>query len=383
MLHPSFRLYKNARCNTLKVKEQLLTLSPYKPGKPIEEVKREFNLDRVVKLASNENPYGSSALVKEAIAAEIENMALYPDGYAAELRAAVAKHVGVEQDQLIFGNGSDEVIQIICRALLSADTNTVMPTPSFPQYKHNAVIEGAEIREVPLRGGDHDLDAMLRAIDENTTIVWVCSPNNPTGTYVKGDELISFMKQVPKHTLIVMDEAYFEYAADQADYPDTVEFLNEYENLIVLRTFSKAYGLASLRIGYGIANESLLQKIEPAREPFNTSRMAQKVAIVALEDQAFIEECKKKNEEGLQQYYAFCDKNGLNYYPSFTNFVLIDFGRQGDEVFQFLLQRGFIVRSGNALGFPTSVRITVGTKEQNEQIIELLQQFVNQAAAKA
>jgi histidinol-phosphate aminotransferase len=258
-----------------------------------------------------------------------------------------------------------------------------MPTPSFPQYKHNAVIEGAEIREVPLRGGDHDLDAMLRAIDENTTIVWVCSPNNPTGTYVKGDELISFMKQVPKHTLIVMDEAYFEYAADQADYPDTVEFLNEYENLIVLRTFSKAYGLASLRIGYGIANESLLQKIEPAREPFNTSRMAQKAAIVALEDQAFIEECKKKNEEGLQQYYAFCDKNGLNYYPSFTNFVLIDFGRQGDEVFQFLLQRGFIVRSGNALGFPTSVRITVGTKEQNEQIIELLQQFVNQAAAKA
>ncbi|TYR82597.1 histidinol-phosphate transaminase [Priestia megaterium] len=367
----------------MKVKEQLLTLSPYKPGKPIEEVKRQYNLDKVVKLASNENPYGCSAQVKAAIHAEIENMALYPDGYAGELREAVAKHVGVKQEQLIFGNGSDEVIQIICRALLSEETNTVMATPTFPQYRHNAVIEGAEIREVPLRNGDHDLNGMLQAIDEQTTIVWVCSPNNPTGTYVKREELIAFMKKVPKTTLIVMDEAYYEYAASEKDFPDTVSFLNEYENLMILRTFSKAYGLASLRIGYGIANESLLQKIEPAREPFNTSRMAQKAALVALQDQAFIASCKKQNEDGLKQYYAFCKKNNLSYYPSYTNFILIDFGRQGDEVFQFLLERGFIVRSGNALGFPTSVRITIGTKEQNDEMISLLQQYVGEVKNKS
>jgi len=361
----------------LKVKEQLLTLSPYKPGKPIEEVKKEYNLETVVKLASNENPYGCSNRVKEAIYEELNHMALYPDGYSAELRTALAEYLHVKDEQLIFGNGSDEVIQIICRALLSPETNTVMATPTFPQYRHNAVIEGAEIREVPLRNGDHDLSAMLGAIDEQTTVVWVCSPNNPTGTYVKQQDLMEFIKQVPKHTLIVMDEAYYEYAAQEEDFPQTVDLLDEYENLIVLRTFSKAYGLASLRIGYGIANEALLQRIEPAREPFNTSRMAQKAAVEALKDQEFINECKRKNEEGLQQYYAFCEKNGLNYYASYTNFVLIDFGQPGDEVFQFLLERGYIVRSGNALGFPTSARITIGTKEQNEQIIQLLQEYVS------
>ncbi|MDT2045662.1 histidinol-phosphate transaminase [Priestia aryabhattai] len=361
----------------MKVKEQLLTLSPYKPGKPIEEVKKEYNLETVVKLASNENPYGCSNRVKEAIYEELNHMALYPDGYSAELRTALAEYLHVKDEQLIFGNGSDEVIQIICRALLSPETNTVMATPTFPQYRHNAVIEGAEIREVPLRNGDHDLSAMLGAIDEQTTVVWVCSPNNPTGTYVKQQDLMEFIKQVPKHTLIVMDEAYYEYAAQEEDFPQTVDLLDEYENLIVLRTFSKAYGLASLRIGYGIANEALLQRIEPAREPFNTSRMAQKAAVEALKDQEFINECKRKNEEGLQQYYAFCEKNGLNYYASYTNFVLIDFGQPGDEVFQFLLERGYIVRSGNALGFPTSARITIGTKEQNEQIIQLLQEYVS------
>ncbi|MBN8250215.1 histidinol-phosphate transaminase [Priestia flexa] len=361
----------------MKVKEQLLTLSPYKPGKPIEEVKKEYNLETVVKLASNENPYGCSNRVKEAIYEELNHMALYPDGYSAELRTALAEYLHVKDEQLIFGNGSDEVIQIICRALLSPETNTVMATPTFPQYRHNAVIEGAEIREVPLRNGDHDLSAMLSAIDEQTTVVWVCSPNNPTGTYVKQKDLMEFIKQVPKHTLIVMDEAYYEYAAQEEDFPQTVDLLDEYENLIVLRTFSKAYGLASLRIGYGIANEALLQRIEPAREPFNTSRMAQKAAVEALKDQDFINECKRKNEDGLQQYYAFCEKNGLNYYPSYTNFVLIDFGQPGDEVFQFLLERGYIVRSGNALGFPTSARITIGTKEQNEQIIQLLQEYVS------
>lgn len=361
----------------MKVKEQLLTLSPYKPGKPIEEVKKEYNLETVVKLASNENPYGCSNRVKEAIYEELNHMALYPDGYSAELRTALAEYLHVKDEQLIFGNGSDEVIQIICRALLSPETNTVMATPTFPQYRHNAVIEGAEIREVPLRNGDHDLSAMLSAIDEQTTVVWVCSPNNPTGTYVKQKDLMEFIKRVPKHTLIVMDEAYYEYAAQEEDFPQTVDLLDEYENLIVLRTFSKAYGLASLRIGYGIANEALLQRIEPAREPFNTSRMAQKAAVEALKDQDFINECKRKNEDGLQQYYAFCEKNGLNYYPSYTNFVLIDFGQPGDEVFQFLLERGYIVRSGNALGFPTSARITIGTKEQNEQIIQLLQEYVS------
>ncbi|MBM7701732.1 histidinol-phosphate transaminase [Metabacillus iocasae] len=361
----------------MKVKEQLLKLSPYKPGKPIEEVKREYKLESVIKLASNENPYGCSPLAKQAIAAELDNLALYPDGYSAQLREELANHVGVEKDQLIFGNGSDEIVQIICRALLSSDTNTVMATPTFPQYRHNAVIEGAEIREVPLINGNHDLTEMLNVIDNKTTVVWVCSPNNPTGTYVEKEELLTFLRAVPKHVLIVLDEAYYEYVTAE-DFPETVPLLKEFENLIILRTFSKAYGLAALRIGYGIASEALLQKIEPAREPFNTSRLAQVAALASLQDEAFIKECKEQNQEGLKQYYTFCSENDLHCYPSEANFVLIDFKRQGDEVFQYLLERGIIVRSGNALGFPTSVRITVGSKEQNEQIIQHLQQYVNE-----
>jgi histidinol-phosphate aminotransferase len=360
---------------SLKVKEQLLTLSPYKPGKPIEEVKKEYGLQEIIKLASNENPHGCSSKVKVAVQAELEHMALYPDGYASALREKLANHLRVNEKQLIFGNGSDEVIQVICRALLSPDTNTVMASPTFPQYRHNAVIEGAEIREVPLVDGDHDLKAMLDAIDEQTSIVWVCTPNNPTGTYVNEETLLSFLEAVPESVLVVLDEAYYEYV-DAPDFPESTPLLQKYPNLIILRTFSKAYGLASLRIGYGIANEELLQKIEPAREPFNTSRMAQAAALAALGDQEFIERCKQLNSDGMKQFYDFCERYGLSYYPSETNFILINFGRQGDDVFQYLLERGVIVRSGNALGFPTSVRITVGSKEQNEKIISLLEQFV-------
>lgn len=361
----------------MQVKEQLLKLKPYQPGKPIEEVKKEFNLTKVVKLASNENPYGCSKKAKQAILDELDQLAIYPDGYSALLRTHVAKHVGVNEEELIFGNGSDEVVQIICRALLNPQTNTVMAAPTFPQYKHNAVIEGAEIREVPLVNGDHDLDAMLSQIDENTTVLWVCTPNNPTGTYVKKQALIDFLSNVPKHVLVVVDEAYYEYVVAE-DYPQTVPLLRDYPNLMILRTFSKAYGLAALRIGYGIANADLIQKIEPAREPFNTSRVAQAAAIAALEDPEFITECINKNKQGLKQFYQFCEELKLDYYPSEGNFILIDFKRDSDEVFQALLKKGYIVRSGNALGFPTHLRITVGTEQQNSEIIEILRDFVVQ-----
>ncbi|MGM7721927.1 histidinol-phosphate transaminase [Metabacillus sp. Hm71] len=359
----------------MQVKKQLLSLKPYQPGKPIEEVKKEFNLTKVVKLASNENPYGCSQKAKQAILDELDQLAIYPDGYSALLRTKVANHLGVNEDELIFGNGSDEVVQIICRALLSSETNTVMATPTFPQYKHNAIIEGTEIREVPLVDGDHDLDAMLNQIDENTTVIWVCTPNNPTGTYVKKQALLEFLDKVPKHVLVVVDEAYYEYVAAE-DYPETVPLLKDYSNVMILRTFSKAYGLAALRIGYGIGNADLIRKIEPAREPFNTSRVAQAAAIAALDDLDFISNCKEKNKKGLQQFYKFCEEQGLDYYPSEGNFILIDFKRDSDEVFGALLKKGYIVRSGNALGFPTHLRITVGSEEQNAEIIEILKEFV-------
>jgi histidinol-phosphate aminotransferase len=360
----------------LQIKQQLAKLKPYQPGKPIEEVKKEFGLNKVTKLASNENPFGSSNRVKEALQKEAASLALYPDGYCAALREKLAAFLQVSEQSLIFGNGSDEVIQIVSRALLDQHSNTVMPTPSFPQYKHNAVIEGAEIREIELlEDGSHDLKGMLDAIDENTKIVWICTPNNPTGTYVKEKEFKEFLSNVPKHVLVVSDEAYYEYV-DAEDYPETIPLLEEYPNLLILRTFSKAYGLAALRVGYGIGRPEFLQTVEPAREPFNVNSLAQIAAITALEDQDFIKDTVSKCKEGLAQYERFCKENGLGYYPSQTNFILIDFKRDADELFQALLEKGYIVRSGSALGFPTSLRITIGTREQNEEIIQILKELL-------
>lgn len=359
----------------MEVKEQLKSLKPYEPGKPIEEVMEQFGLTKVIKLASNENPYGCSEKAKQAIRDELNHLALYPDGYSAELRKQVAKHVGVKETQLIFGNGSDNIIQIISRSLLKEGTNTVMAAPTFSQYRHNAVIEKAEVREIELVDGRHHLDKMAEAIDFNTKIVWVCNPNNPTGVYINEQELINFLKKVPKNVLVVLDEAYYEYVTAE-DFPNSVSLLDQFPNLLVLRTFSKAYGLASLRVGYGIGSEEFIRSIEPAREPFNTNRLGQKAAIAALQDQSFIETCRKLNREGLEQYYDFCEQHNLRYFPSQTNFILIDFKRDADALFRQLLEKGFIVRSGKALGFPTALRITVGSKEQNGEMIEVLKELL-------
>jgi histidinol-phosphate aminotransferase len=359
----------------MRWKEQLLALTPYQPGKSIDSVKREFNLEKIVKLASNENPFGCSQKALAAILENQQSLAIYPDGYATNLREAVAAFYQLEPGELIFGNGSDNLIQIISRSLLDPTSNTVMAVPTFSQYRHNAVIEGAKIIEVPLLNGNHDLKGMLAAIDDHTNIVWLCSPNNPTGTYIPEQELLEFLEQVPKETLVVLDEAYFEYVVAE-DYYDSISLTKRFENLIVLRTFSKIYGLASLRIGYGIANPKIIKALEPAREPFNVSTFGQYAAAAAINDQEFVQHCKQTNRQGLEQYYQFCENNKLSYYPSQGNFLLIDFKVDGDKVFQYLLQKGFIVRSGKALGFPTSVRVTVGSSEENDGVMAAMSLFL-------
>lgn len=361
----------------MKVKEQLLSLKAYVPGRNIEEVKRQYGLSKIVKLASNENPFGCSKRVSEALASLDGQYALYPDGAAYALREKLADHLHVKSEQILFGSGLDEVIQMISRALLQEGTNVVMAKPTFSQYHHHAVIEKAEVREVPLKEGTHDLEAMLAQIDEHTRIVWICNPNNPTGTYVSMERLCSFLEAVPKTALVIMDEAYYEYAGAE-DYPQTLSLLEKYENLMVLRTFSKAYGLASFRIGYAVGNENLMRSLEVARLPFNTSSIAQVVAQAAIEDQTFIQECVKVNNKGLQQYYDFCQKYQLFYYPSQANFIFLELGLPGDEVFERLQQKGYIVRSGSPLGLPNGIRITVGTKEENAEIIAVLTELVEE-----
>ncbi|WP_090395916.1 histidinol-phosphate transaminase [Natribacillus halophilus] len=351
----------------MKMKPVVNQLRPYEPGKPIEDVKAEYGLDKVIKLASNENPYGSSQAVQKRLT-EASTPQLYPDGHASVLRRAVANHLQVEEGQLLFGAGSDEVILLLCRAMLTEDTNTVMATPTFSQYKHNALIEGAEIIEVPLKDGFHDLPAMAEAIDEKTRIVWVCNPNNPSGTYNNADDFSAFMERVPSDVLVVSDEAYAEYV-EADDYPDTLSLLKSYDNLFILRTFSKMYGLAGLRIGYGVGVKDFVSKVEPLRPPFNTTTLAQTAAITALETQTFVADCHRNNLHEKKKLESFFRDQDCYCYPSETNFILVDVGVSGDDVFQALIRRGIIVRSGEALGFPHCIRISIGTENENEQLM--------------
>lgn len=355
----------------MQPKKNIVHLPVYQPGKPIEEVKKELGLSEVIKLASNENPFGSSPKAQEAIVAELGNASIYPDGGAVQLTAELAQRFGVNSDQIIFGAGSDEVILMIARAFLEHGDETVMASHTFPQYKHNCEIEGAVCIEVPLKDGTHDLDAMAGKITDKTKVIWVCNPNNPTGTMVTHAEMERFMGKVPPHVLVVLDEAYAEYNMTD-EYPDGFALLKSYKNIIMLRTFSKIYGLASLRIGYGIGNAEVIRSVNQVREPFNTSRFGQAAALAAVKDDAFIEQCREANAKGITYLTSQFEQMGLSYYPAHGNFIMVDVGRPAGKVFDGLLRRGIIVRGGHQLDFPTKIRVTVGSQEQNEKFIQAL-----------
>lgn len=349
----------------MKHKQIFNRMSPYKPGKQVEEVKKELGLDRIVKLASNENPFGYSSRVDQVVKESANHFEVYPDGYATVLREVISEDLNVHLDQLVFGCGSDEVIDIICRVFLEKGTNTIMATPTFPQYKHNALIQGADIKEIPLLNGYHDLQGMLDAIDEQTQVIWLCSPNNPTGCMINQPSLDIFLESVPDDVIVVMDEAYYEYMTAN-DAPDSLSYIHDYPNFIVLRTFSKAYGLAGLRVGFGVASLDVANLLNIARGPFNTTKLAQFAAVEAYRDQTFITHTVEETNKNKQAFLKALSDMGLSYYDSETNFVLVKLPVSGDRLFEYLLSKGFIIRSGEALGVPNSVRITIG--EQDDMV---------------
>ncbi|MFD1360557.1 histidinol-phosphate transaminase [Lentibacillus salinarum] len=358
----------------MKRKQILNDMTPYKPGKQIEEVKQAYGLNRIVKLASNENPYGHSMKVDDYFTRYQPSLNIYPDGYTADLRRALAENLNVSENQLIFGNGTDEIVQIIGRAFLYPGVNTVMATPTFPQYKHNALVEGAEVKEVPTDNGYHNLPAMLEAIDEKTNVVWLCSPNNPTGCLIPRDDLYEFLNQCPADVLVVLDEAYLEYV-EKALQPNVLANLQHYKNLVVLRTFSKAHGLAGLRIGYGVANPELIPALDVVRGPFNTSAIAQKAALLALEDETFIDDTISRNHTVKKTFEQFLETIGWNYFESHTNFLLVTTPVSGNETFDYLLKHGFIVRPGEGLGAPHTIRVTIGSEADMQDLQQVLYQF--------
>lgn len=361
----------------MRPKPNIVHLPVYQPGKSTDEVKKELGLDEIIKLASNENPFGCSPKVKEALMAEFENTQIYPDGASLKLTEALSRQLGVNENQLIFGAGSDEVVLMAARAFLEPGDETVMASHTFPQYKHNAEVEAAKVIEVPLKEGKHDLETMLSKVNDKTKIVWICVPNNPTGTINTHEEIKSFMKQVPKSVLVVLDEAYVEYNTSD-EFPDSLGLLKEHDNILILRTFSKIYGLASLRIGYGIGRAEVIHTINQVREPFNTTRYAQAAAVAALDDQQFIADCREKNEQGRQFLQAQFEQMGIYSYPSYGNFIMVDVKKPAEQVFHALLKKGIIVRGGHALNMPTCLRITIGSQRQNEKLIEALSEVLDE-----
>lgn len=363
----------------MQPKLNIMHLPVYQPGKPIEDVKRELGLDEVIKLASNENPLGYSALAKEAMINEIDQLNLYPDGASVELTEVLAKKISVNPDQIIFGTGSSDIILMIARAYLVPGDETVMADETFSQYKHNAEIESAKIVEVPLKAdGVHDLSAMLQAITEKTKVLWICNPNNPTGTIIAHEDLVQFLDQVPKHVLVVLDEAYREYVVD-SNFTDGVKLLDQYENLVVLRTFSKVYGLAANRIGYGVGNAAVIRTINQVREPFNTGRLAQVAAKASLLDDAFLEKCRTENRAGLDYFEAQFKRLGLSYFAAHGNFIMVDVRTPSMEIFNLMLKKGIIIRGGWK-HYPTCIRISVGTQEQNEKCMKVLEEVLTELA---
>ncbi len=355
----------------MQLNKQLATLPVYQPGRPLEEVGRELGLplENLIKLASNENPLGPSQKAIDAINQTAKQVHLYPDGNAFYLRNAVAKKLGVTREQLIFGNGSNEIIEFVAHALLAPGTNIVVSQYCFAIYPIVAHLAGADCLTVPAKNYGHDLLAMCEAITDQTRIVFVANPNNPTGTLATEEAVLNLIDNSPEHTLLVMDEAYFEFLNDPVDL---LSLLDSHPNLLLMRTFSKIYGLAGLRIGYGIGNAEFVSALEKVRQPFNLNTMAQTAALAALSDNDHLEATRVNNAAGLKFFTEAFRELGIETVPSHANFILTKVG-DGLNMFQKLENRGIITRPMTGYQLPEWIRISIGTPDENKRCLAALQ----------
>jgi histidinol-phosphate aminotransferase len=350
----------------------LKTLPTYQPGRPIEEVARELGIpaDTIIKVASNENPFGPSPLAVAAMQKALTSLHLYPDGNAFYLKQKLAAKLGVEPANLVLGNGSNEIIEFVSHALLAPGTDIVVSQFCFAIYPIVAKMFGADVRVVPAKNHGHDLPVMLKAITTKTRIVFVANPNNPTGTLAPREELIDFVNRVPDDVLLVLDEAYIEFLNDPVDLIPLIR-LGARKNLILMRTFSKIYGLAGLRIGYGIAAPELAAALEKIRQPFNVNLLSQVAALAALDDEAHVRKTRENNFTGLEFFAKAFRELKLEYVPSAANFVLVRVG-DGGKVFQAMQQLGVITRPMAGYQLPEWIRISIGTPQENARCLEAI-----------
>lgn len=345
-------------------------LVAYDPGKPIEETARELGLEpeEIIKIASNENPLGPSPKAIEAMKAAAESVHIYPDGGGYNLRTAIAERFGLGRENIVISNGSNEIIELVGHGFLNPGDNVIAAEHAFVVYKLMATLFGAETIEVPDPGFVHDLDAMAAAITPNTRKIFIANPNNPTGTLVDQEAIDRFMEKVPEHVMVIFDEAYYEFLHDA---PDTLKYVREGRNVVVMRTFSKIQGLAGLRIGYGITTPEIAEVLHKCRQPFNTNAIAQAGAIAGLADTEHQQRTRDLNDEGLAFLQSSFEEMGLEYVPSYANFVLVKVG-DGDAVFDAMLKKGVIIRAMRGYKLPEWVRISIGTMDQNRRCISTL-----------
>jgi histidinol-phosphate aminotransferase len=359
-------------------RQGILDLPVYIPGKPIEEVQREYGLEEVVKMASNENPLGPSPLALKAVKEALSDMHIYPEGPCLPLCKKMAQLKGIGEDMVTFANGADNIITMMAQSFLNQGDEVVMAFPTFSLYPIVARIMGANPVEVPLKDHVHDLDAMAAKISSRTKMIVICNPNNPTGTVVEKESLDEFIKRAPDDVLIILDEAYFEFGNPQT-FPESLPYIREGYPVMSIRTFSKIYGIAGIRIGYAMARKKLIDCLNRVREPFPVNRMAQVAALAALEDDDFREEVLKVNNEGRRFLDEALQGMGMETIPSHTNFIFVDLKRDAKAIFEDLIKRGIIVRPGYIWELPTCMRVTIGTPDQNERLVRALREILETA----
>ncbi len=356
-------------------------LSPYQPGKPESELKRELGVTEITKLASNENPLGSSPKVVEAISRSLGTLTRYPDGAGFELKAALAARHQVDTTSITLGSGSSEVIELVTRVFVAPGDEVVFSQHAFAMYPIITQAVGGQPVEVPACGWGHDLMAMLAAISDKTRILFVANPNNPTGTWLTADALHDFLTQVPERVVVVIDEAYFEYASNPhtaaADYPDAMQWLDEFPNLVVTRTFSKAFGLAGLRVGYSVSSPVIADLMNRIRPPFNVNTPAQIAALAVLDDAPYLQQSLAVNVAGMSQLIAGFTALGLDYIPSIANFICLEVGDNARVVYDALLKKGVIVRPVANYGMPRHLRVSIGTESENSCFLSALNQVLD------
>lgn len=354
------------------IAENIRSLIPYSSGKPIEELERELGIKGSIKLASNENPLGPSRKAIDAIRGALGNLHRYPDGGGYYLREALSERHKIEPGQIILGNGSNEVIEIFVRTFLRAGDEAIMASPTFVVYP--MIVQAAYGKNiiVPLKEGRHDLDEMVMRVTDKARMVFIANPNNPTGTINTKVEFDSMMKGIPNNVLVVVDEAYYEYVTSQ-DYPDTMRYLREGRNIIILRTFSKIYGLAGVRMGYGITKKEFVEEMNKVRQPFNTNSLAQIGALAALSDYGHVEEGKRVNEEGKRYLYKELDNMGVKYLPTEANFIYMEVEGDAFRLYESLLREGVIVRP---IG-QRNLRVTIGLPEENKRFIDTFREVLD------